>query len=125
MSENFSLINCHHDDAIEFENAMYRTGKVKEAIKTAFEGKVAEAIFESLKAQGVEIKVALSPNTGLYSYAQCFQEGMNCEVLHLGAKNWQKGKFKINVSIEFSPDEVAATTSATILQPEQVLAEVS
>jgi len=125
MSENFSLINCHHDDAIEFENAMYRTGKVKEAIKTAFEGKVAEAIFESLKAQGVEIKVALSEDGRLYLYSQCFQEGINCEILHLGAKNWQKGKFKINVSIEFSPDEVAATASATIPQPELILAEVS
>ncbi len=47
MSENFSLINCHHDDAIE------------------------------------------------------------------------------NVSIEFSPDEVVATASTTIPQPELILAEVS
>jgi len=125
MSENLSLINCHHDDAIEFENAMYRTGKVKEAIKTAFEGKVAEAIFESLKAQGVEIKVALSEDGRLYLYNQCFQEGVNCEILHLGAKNWQKGKFKINVSIEFSPDEVVPSASATIPQPELILAEVS
>jgi hypothetical protein len=125
MSENFNLINCHHDDAIEFENAMYRTGKLKEAIKTAFEGKVAEAVFESLKAQGVEIKVALSQDCRFYLYHQCFREGMNCEVLHLGAKNWQKGKFKINVSIEFAPDEVATTTSATIPQPELILAEVS
>jgi hypothetical protein len=124
MSENFNLINCHHDDAIEFENAMYRTGKVKEAIKTAFERKVAEVVFESLKAQGVEIKVALSEDSRLYLYSQCFQEGMNCEVLHLGAKSWQKGKFKINVSIEFSPDEVA-TASTTIPQPELILAEVS
>lgn len=35
--------------------------------------------------------------------ATLFDEGMECEVLKLGASNWQKGKIKF--TIEFCPDE--------------------
>lgn len=32
-------------------------------------------------------------------------EGLDCEVLRLGAKKWQKGKLRIKVVAEFCPDE--------------------
>jgi len=34
-----------------------------------------------------------------------FEEGIDCEILKLGAKDWQKGKIKIRVSLEFCPNE--------------------
>lgn len=32
-------------------------------------------------------------------------QGVDCEVLKLGARSWRKGKLKIKVSLEFCPDE--------------------
>lgn len=32
-------------------------------------------------------------------------EGVDCELLQLGAKNWRKGKIRIKVELEFCPDE--------------------
>ncbi|NJK49411.1 hypothetical protein HC931_15745 [Candidatus Gracilibacteria bacterium] len=36
---------------------------------------------------------------------QWLYEGKNCEVLHLGATNWKKGKVRVKVTVEFCPDE--------------------
>jgi hypothetical protein len=35
-----------------------------------------------------------------------FREGEDCEILRAGSSGWQKGKIKINVTLEFIPDEV-------------------
>ncbi|MDJ0690972.1 MAG: KGK domain-containing protein [Xenococcaceae cyanobacterium MO_188.B32] len=32
-------------------------------------------------------------------------EGLDCEILSLGAKKWQKGKLRVNLTIEFCPDK--------------------
>ena len=32
-------------------------------------------------------------------------EGLECEILKLGSNNWKKGKVRINISLEFCPDE--------------------
>lgn len=32
-------------------------------------------------------------------------EGMDCEILQLGSYQWKKGKLRINVTLEFAPDE--------------------
>ena len=34
-----------------------------------------------------------------------FNEGKKCEILQADAKGWQKGKIKVNVTLEFIPDE--------------------
>ena len=34
-----------------------------------------------------------------------FNEGKECEILKAGSKGWQKGKIRVNVTLEFIPDE--------------------
>lgn len=36
-----------------------------------------------------------------------FEDGIECEILKPNSTGWQKGKFRINVTIEFCPDEIA------------------
>ena len=36
---------------------------------------------------------------------QIFEEGVEYKVLKYGAKEWQSGKIKIKVTVEFCPDE--------------------
>lgn len=33
------------------------------------------------------------------------EEGIDCEILNLGAKDWKKGKVKIKITVEFCSDE--------------------
>jgi hypothetical protein len=37
--------------------------------------------------------------------AKWIDEGVDCEVLNLGANQWKKGKVRIKISFEFCPDE--------------------
>lgn len=32
-------------------------------------------------------------------------EGMDCEILHVGATRWRTGKLRVKITVEFSPDE--------------------
>jgi len=43
------------------------------------------------------------------------REGVDCDLLRLGASQWQKGKLKISVSLEFVPD---SSEEAEILNQE-------
>ena len=36
-------------------------------------------------------------------------EGLECEVLNVGANRWKKGKVRIKISFEFCPDESEAS----------------
>ena len=47
-----------------------------------------------------------------------FSKGIDCEILKLGAKGWQKGKVRIRVSLEFCPDEPETS------QPESPLNDI-
>jgi hypothetical protein len=44
-------------------------------------------------------------NNWVIGKKQWLCEGKNCEILHLGLSSWKKGKIKINVTVEFYPDE--------------------
>lgn len=37
------------------------------------------------------------------------EEGLDCELLNLGDSQWQKGKIRVEVSVEFVPDEPEST----------------
>jgi hypothetical protein len=41
--------------------------------------------------------------------AKWIDEGVECEVLNLGANQWKKGKIRIKISFEFCPDEPAVS----------------
>ncbi|MGK7932772.1 MAG: KGK domain-containing protein [Microcystaceae cyanobacterium] len=45
-------------------------------------------------------------------------EGLECEVLNLGANQWKKGKVRIKVTVEFCPDE------SEIIEPESPLDDI-
>ena len=49
---------------------------------------------------------------------QWLDEGKNCEILNIGSKNWKKGKIRINITLEFCPDEPDE------LQPESPLDDI-
>jgi hypothetical protein len=47
-----------------------------------------------------------------------FGEGIDCEALRFGAKDWQKGKARIKITVEFCPDEPEVEESPGSNEPE-------
>ncbi len=69
-------------------------------------GAIANTLYESLKLQQVEIDTAIIINHHYYkANERWFGEGIDCEILKIGASGWQKGKVKIKTTLEFIPDE--------------------
>lgn len=45
-----------------------------------------------------------------YEGSQWFNQGVSCQLLEVG-KGWRKGKVKINITLEFIPDEPETETN--------------
>jgi hypothetical protein len=91
------------------------TYKVKEFLKAL--RRLVDSYDDTLtryKQNGVEFRVT-KEKVGWFS------EGIDCEVLRLDAKGWQKGK--VRLAIEFCPDEpeIEETPTEEIPQPQSPL----
>jgi hypothetical protein len=95
MEENFSLQNCDEDDVFAINASLAKVGKFRDVVKYALNNnQISDKVFEILRGNGVNI----NPK-------DAFGNGLDGEVLKIGAKGWQKGKLRIKVSLEFHPDE--------------------
>jgi len=100
--------NYNDEDAIAFNDGgndvMYKVGKVKQAVRQAFGigTKVPDAFSEFLKYKDVTIdtggKVNEHRNYVNNNY-MWFGDGINCEILKLGAKSWQKEKLRVKQKV--------------------------
>ena len=96
MEENSYMSDCGDDDVLAFNSNLVKVGKFRNLVKFAFNDskQIPGKIFELLYTNGVNINLK-----------DAFENGLDGEVLKIGAKGWQKGKLKIRVSVEFYPDE--------------------
>jgi hypothetical protein len=97
MDNNFKLEQWTENDV--------RIQKIQEKIAHIFKGILGEQLRKSL----IENKISIEPQNNSVN-PQChpinyFTNDIDCEILKVGSNSWQKGKFKINVSIEFISDE--------------------
>jgi len=108
MEDKFDFHNCGNDDALSFGNAMLKVEKLKETVNRVLpENGLGQTLNNSLSEQNLNIEVGLTTNQRRNAYEKWFGEGIDCEILRVGAQGWQKGKIKLklNVTIEFCPDE--------------------
>ncbi len=113
MELNEFLKQCNDDDVLSFRNGLFKVGRIKANLKTFFLTQVPDVLYEFLKNVNIDIKPMreaiyhsrqINPSL-VQSNDLWFQEGVDVEILRLGASNWQKGKMKIKVILEFEPDE--------------------
>ncbi|MEG5029261.1 KGK domain-containing protein [Microcoleus sp. AT8-B1] len=110
MEDKFDLHNCGNDDALSFGNAMLKVGKLKETVNNVLpENDLGYALHQLLSQQKLNIDVGVTDKRG-FLYGKWFGQGIDCEILRVGAQGWKKGKIKVklNVTIEFCPDEPEA-----------------
>ncbi len=126
MQENFNLQNCSNDDALLVKDKAFKIGQVKEAVTKAFRGELAKILYDLLNSYGVQIDPGghVSGNKFYRHNHKWFDDGINCEILKIGAKGWQKGKIKIKVTLEFCPDEPEIEEAPEITQPESPLDDI-
>ncbi len=135
MEDKFSMQNCADDDVLSFGSAMFKVDKLRQEVSNLLnEYKLGEQLSKSFSSQNLQINVGQGQANRNYAalYERWFGNGIDCEILRLGAEGWKKGKvrMKLQVSIEFCPDEPeveetqaseAAQASNEIIQPESPL----
>ena len=108
MEDKFDFHNCGNDDALSFGRAMLKVEKLKQTVNRVLpEYGLGETLNKSLIEQQLTIEVNFDNNRQRFSYDKWFGQGIDCEILRVGAQGWKKGKIKLklNVTIEFCPDE--------------------
>lgn len=112
MEDKLYLKKCGDDDVLSFGSAMLKVGKLREAINRVLsdEHSLGKQLNESLKSQNIIIDVGGESRGRKHwhsFYEKWLDNGVDCEILKLGINSWQKGKVKIklNVTLEFCPDE--------------------
>jgi hypothetical protein len=90
------LKNCEDYEVLLFGNHTCLVERLKQDIEYALKER-AQAIIESLANKK-------SIDKSCYDQ-QWFEEGKECKLLKLGAKEWQPGKIRVKVTLEFCPDE--------------------
>jgi hypothetical protein len=98
LNTNEYLSNCHLKDVLSFKGELLSSiGNLKNIIFRAFRNSGINSIANYIAN---ESGFKNTKNIGTWFY-----EGQECEILKAGSQGWQKGKIKINVTLEFIPDE--------------------
>jgi hypothetical protein len=106
MEDNYYLQNCSDDDVFAFGDDAFKVSKFKKVINKAFGNDLGYQFHNLLINLGIKIDGSrLAPKGVNEPYARWFGDGIDCEILKLGAKGWKKGKVRINVSVEFYVEE--------------------
>lgn len=86
------VVNITDNDYQRFyvDHSMFKFGHLIEGIKC----KLIDTSRSDLKAENKNLK-----------HKKWLNDGVEVEVLKVGALSWQKGKLKLKVTVEFCPDE--------------------
>jgi hypothetical protein len=101
LNINEYLNQCDEKDIVSFQSE-----------KWISVSKLKDVIFNSFSASGLDaVSRYISNSLGLEQSYIWFQKGKECEILRASSQGWQQGKIKINVSLEFIPNEPEAIES--------------
>ncbi len=110
MQEHSFLSDLSDNDVVAFEeNNLTKLKILRNTLIDCFKNHINDRIYEHLKNQGLKIPQQISivePDKEQKTYYnKWLDEGIMCEVLKIGATEWQKGKIRIQVTVEFIADE--------------------
>ncbi|WP_353930148.1 KGK domain-containing protein [Okeanomitos corallinicola TIOX110] len=114
MDEKFEILDIEEGDVvIDFHNATFKLSKLSSAMKDQILSNGLRELNNRLNHQG-------GGELPAYKNEYWIDKGVNSEVLKPG-KNWQKGKCRIKVTLEFCPDEPEVEEIPEIKEPESPL----
>ncbi|MCC3414096.1 MULTISPECIES: KGK domain-containing protein [unclassified Microcoleus] len=106
MQKHIFLENYGNDDVCSFGSTMFKVGTLTHVMQSATNCHLENALTELFTTQGLAINTRkYNSQLNCYEEQKWFGDGIDCEILKIGAKGWQKGKVKIRVIVEFCTDE--------------------
>jgi hypothetical protein len=122
MKEHSYLDKFGDNDVLEFkEQNLIKLGKIRDSIRNFLGSNLENSLRDFLSNVGINIPGKTTDfSANLYGKLletmgmkvteqlpdeQLLGAGVSCKILKLGSTNWQKGKLKLRVSLEFEPDE--------------------
>jgi hypothetical protein len=105
MSDSCTLSNCSEHDVLSFGSILKVDTLKKELNQYFHKMKLGRELTESLSAKQIHVSgLRIKHPRGYVSsfYDKWFIDGVDCEILKLGAAGWQQGKIriKLNISLE-------------------------
>lgn len=91
------LSQLKNDDVINNQGNLFEIKTVINAINTAFD----ETVPSSFHNHCARNKANFTVN----SASDWFENGVECKILQAGSNGWKSGRIKVNVTVEFIPDE--------------------
>ncbi|MEB3178428.1 MAG: KGK domain-containing protein [Nostocaceae cyanobacterium] len=90
--------NISNDSVVQIKHFLFTSGGLWQEICKLLKNECWETLRDNWENQGRGVFPEFKNNL------VWFNEGVECEVLQPG-KTWQKGKFRIQITLEFCPDE--------------------
>ncbi len=120
MESKFKPLRCNNDDVLSYNGNLLKFSQLKQQLEDELWQKVNYLLAKENDGYHSKERINELINT---SFGYCNisvtlsspEEGNDCEILRLGAKSWQKGKIRIQSSIDFLPNEKDATKIAKIV----------
>jgi hypothetical protein len=104
-SDNLSSLN--KKDLVRFnQDPIFEIGKIRELVASFFKKDLNTVLNNYLNSSGVKIwkGTNFEKNERRIKFMNnWFGEGIACNVLKVGDKDWKLGRLKINISVEFEP----------------------
>jgi alpha-acetolactate decarboxylase len=96
MLEHSYFSDFDDNDVVAFDElTLHKAKKLKQVMEAMQRDQIESNINDYLRSQNICSR----------KYGSWTGIGSECEVLKLGAKEWQKGRIKVRISVEFYPDE--------------------
>ena len=108
MQEHSFLPDFSDDDVIEFApHNLVKTGRIRDEIRIFFSYTIEDLLKNTcLEKLNIKVPTTTNKNYSPQSFPDKFLgEGVRCQLFKRGSTDWQKGKIKVRVSVEFEPDE--------------------
>jgi len=103
-----------NDAVVQIIHSIFKAGDLWQEISRVLTNECWDSLRDNWKNQGRGILPEFKKNL------VWFNEGVECDVLQPG-KTWQKGKFRIKITLEFCPDEPEPQATAEITETESPL----
>ena len=129
MENRFKPLQCNDDDVLAFNTAkLLKFSQFKEKLKQTIRSRLGY-LFRKEKHPNSKIEDYLinfcrtinfeGVEFGSFDIKMTWKsarEGIDCEILRLGSKSWQKGKLRSHADIELFPEEKELVETRAVIQ---------
>ncbi len=127
MENRFKPLQCNDDDVLAFNTAkLLKFSQFKEKLKQTIQSRLGYLFRKEKHYHGEDYLINICRKInfdgvefGSFDIKMTWKsarEGIDCEILRLGSKSWQKGKLRSHADIELFPEEKEFVETRAVIQ---------